>query len=162
GRGTGTHFQDYAACGTTQFACMVTSPHNEGTDVNVNDQTVLNPGGKQPGGYNVAKGGPNPWTPGDDAIYPMGRSREDPLSPGEQALPDAAAAATAMTTGIKTYNNAINVDALGNRVSTVAHEVQQRGLAVGVVTSVPISHATPACAYSHNVDRDDYQDLTRD
>jgi alkaline phosphatase len=31
-----------------------------------------------------------------------------------------------------------------------------------VVTSVPISHATPASAYSNNVTRNDYQDLTRD
>lgn len=28
--------------------------------------------------------------------------------------------------------------------------------------SVPISHATPAASYAHNVSRDDYQDLTRD
>jgi alkaline phosphatase len=34
--------------------------------------------------------------------------------------------------------------------------------AVGAVTSVPISHATPASAYANNVSRDDYQDLTRD
>jgi alkaline phosphatase len=27
---------------------------------------------------------------------------------------------------------------------------------------VPIGHATPACSYAHNVDRDDYQDITRD
>ena len=30
------------------------------------------------------------------------------------------------------------------------------------MTSVPISHATPAAAYAQNVSRDDYQDLTRD
>jgi len=162
GRGEGTHFQDYTACGTTQFGYMVTSPHNEGTKTNVNDQSVLNPGGKQPGGYNAAHAGPNPWTPGDDPIYPMGRSRDDPKSQGEHAYPDSAATATAMTTGVKTYNDAINVDAAGNRVSAIAHEVQQRGYAIGVVTSVPISHATPACAYAHNVHRDDYQDLTRD
>ena len=30
------------------------------------------------------------------------------------------------------------------------------------MTSVPISHATPAAAYSHNVSRSDYQDLSRD
>lgn len=162
GRGEGTHFQDYTACGTTQFGFMVTSPHNEGTKTNVNDQSVLNPGGKQPGGYNAAHAGPNPWTTGDDPIYPMGRSRDDPKSEGEHAYPDSAATATAMTTGVKTYNDAINVDAAGNRVSAIAHEVQQRGYAIGVVTSVPISHATPACAYAHNVHRDDYQDLTRD
>jgi alkaline phosphatase len=162
GRGAGTHFQEYTACGTTQFGYMVTSPHNEGTTANVNDQSVLNPGGKQAGGYNVAKGGPNPWTPGDDPVYLMGRSRDDPKSPGEHAFPDSAATATAMTAGVKTYNDAINVDATGNRVPTVAHEAQRRGLSIGVVTSVPISHATPACAYAHNVHRDDYQDLTRD
>ena len=162
GRGEGTHFQEYAAGDTTQFAFMVTSPHNEGTDVDVNKQQILNPGGKQPGGYNVQKGGPNPWTPGDDPFYPMGRLSEKTQVAGEHAHPDSAATATAMNSGVKTYNDSINIDATGNRVSTVAHEAQQRGYSIGVVTSVPISHATPACAYAHNVHRDDYQDLTRD
>jgi alkaline phosphatase len=162
GRGVGTHFQEYTACGTTQFGYMVVSPHNEGTETNVNEQSVLNPGGKQPGGYNVAKGGPHPWTSGDDPVYLMGRLHEDPKSPGEHAFPDSAPTATALMAGVKTYNGAINVDPTGNRVSTVAHEVQWRGFSVGVVTSVPVSHATPACAYAHNVHRDDYQDLTRD
>ena len=44
----------------------------------------------------------------------------------------------------------------------IARKLQQAGYAVGVVTTVPISHATPACAYANNVHRDDYQDLTRD
>ncbi len=162
GRGEGTHFQEYTAAGTTQFGYMVTTPHNEGTTSNVNDQTLVNPGGKQPGGYNVAKGGANPWTPGDDVHYLMGRDRDDLKANGEHAYPDSAATATAMASGVKTYNDSINVDATGNRVSTVAHEAQQRGYSIGVVTSVPISHATPACAYAHNVNRDDYQDLTRD
>ncbi|MEZ6066335.1 MAG: hypothetical protein R3B90_11660 [Planctomycetaceae bacterium] len=37
GRGTGTHFQEYDAAGTTQFGYMVTSPHNEGTSVDVDE-----------------------------------------------------------------------------------------------------------------------------
>jgi alkaline phosphatase len=162
GRGTGTHFQRYTAAGTTQFACMVTSPHNDGTKTNVDEQRVLNAGGAQPGGYNVRKMGPNPWTPGDDPFYPMGKSNVDPAALGEHAYTDSAASATAMCSGVKSYNDAINVDANGNQVSTIAHEMQAQGFAIGVVTSVPISHATPACAYAHNVHRDDYQDLTRD
>ncbi len=162
GRGTGTHFQEYTAADTTQFGYMVTAPHNEGTNTNVDEQKVLNPGGTQPGGYNVRKMGPNPWTPGDDPLYPMGLSSMKPAVPGEHAFADSAATATALCSGVKTYNDAINVDANGNPVSTVAHEVQERGLSIGVVTSVPLSHATPACAYAHNVHRDDYQDLTRD
>ena len=78
GRGTGTHFQQYSAAETTQFGFAVTSPHNEGTKTNVDEQRVVNPGGTQPGGYNVRKMGPNPWTAGDDLLYPMGLSKIDP------------------------------------------------------------------------------------
>lgn len=67
-----------------------------------------------------------------------------------------------MTAGIKTYNGAVNVDYQGQQVETIAHWLQKEGYSVGVATSVPICHATPAAAYSHNVDRDDYQDLSRD
>jgi alkaline phosphatase len=56
----------------------------------------------------------------------------------------------------------VNVDPLGRPVPTIAHQLQQRGWAVGAVTSVPVSHATPAAAYAHNVERDDYQDISRD
>jgi alkaline phosphatase len=162
GRGTGLHFLDYDAGGTTQYGWMVTSPHNEGTKTDVDNQRVLNPGGKVQGGYNVAKGGPNPWTPGNDLFYPIGKTAADPKGVGEHAYPDSSATAMAMTSGVKSYNNAINIDATGNQVATVAHDMQPQGYKIGVVTSVPISHATPACAYSHNVHRDDYQDLTRD
>jgi alkaline phosphatase len=67
-----------------------------------------------------------------------------------------------MCSGIKTYNDAINVDDKGREVLPIARTLQDQGFAVGVVTSVPISHATPACAYANNIHRDDYQDLTRD
>jgi alkaline phosphatase len=67
-----------------------------------------------------------------------------------------------MTTGIKTYNDSINVDFEGKQVETIAHQLQRQDFAIGVVTSVPICHATPGAAYAHNVYRDDYQDITRD
>jgi alkaline phosphatase len=44
----------------------------------------------------------------------------------------------------------------------VAREAQASGWGVGIVTSVPVSHATPAAAYANNVTRRDYQDLSRD
>jgi alkaline phosphatase len=68
-----------------------------------------------------------------------------------------------MTAGIKTYNAAINVDAEARQVVPIARQLQaERNFAVGIVTSVPISHATPAAAYANNVSRNDYQDLSRD
>ncbi len=159
GRGTGLHFQDYEAGGKTQFGCMVTSPHNEGTKVNVDTQTVTNPGGTTRGGYAPALAGRTPWAVAPNNEYPTSRNKK---SPPVHAYTDSSSSASSMTAGIKTYNNGVNVDATGVPVKTIAHEAQQQGYLIGVVTSVPISHATPACAYSHNVDRDDYQDLTRD
>lgn len=159
GRGTGLYFQDYPAAGTSQFGYMVTAPHNAATNVDVDKQTVLNPGGTIRGGYNAEKGGPNPWTPGNDIKYLISSPSNNY---GEHAYPDSANTATSMTAGIKSYNNAINVDPTGAPVMTIAHQAQLDGYSVGVVTSVPITHATPAAAYAHNVSRNDYQDLARD
>jgi alkaline phosphatase len=159
GRGTGTHFQDYPAAGTSQFAFLVTSPHNEGTKVDVDQQQVLNVGGELLGGYDPIRGGPDPWTPGSDSRYLISQPAE---AGNRHAYADSSSSATSMTAGIKTYNDAVNVDPFGRPVETIAHKLQQDGWGVGAVTSVPISHATPAAAYAQNVYRDDYQDLTRD
>ncbi len=159
GRGTGLHFQDYTANGTTQFGFFCTSPHNEGTKVDVDAQTVENPGGKAFGGYNVELGGPAPWSPGTDIKYLITKNQPADM---QHAYTDSSCSASSMTAGIKSYNGAVNVDAQGLPVPTIAHLAQQQGYGVGAISSVPISHATPACAYAHNVDRDDYQDLTRD
>ena len=159
GRGTGLHFQDYTAGGSTQFGFMCTSPHNAGTLSDPDQQTVLNPGGKMFGGYNAEHGGPNPWTPGNDPPYLISKSANKAFL---HAYTDSSSSASSMTAGLKTYNDGVNMDYAGQPVRTIAHWAQEQGYSVGAVTSVPISHATPACAYAHNVERDDYQDLTRD
>ncbi|MCA9009133.1 MAG: alkaline phosphatase [Planctomycetaceae bacterium] len=159
GRGTGTHFQEYDANGTTQFGFFVTSAHNEGTDVDVNTQTVKNPGGTIRGGYDASCAGTAPWaTPGDPGYLIAKPADGNP----KHDYTDSSSSATSMTAGIKTFNGSVNVDSNGTPVSTVAHDLQRQGWRVGAVSSVPISHATPAAAYAHNVSRDDYQDLTRD
>lgn len=159
GRGTGLFFQDYGANGTTQFGMMCTSPHNEGTDVDVDKQTVKNPGGEMRGGYNPAYGGEWGWELSPDLPYLISKSKSPD---GQHAYTDSSSSASSMTAGLKTYNNCVNVDFEGKPVDTIAHQLQQRGWKVGAVSSVPISHATPAAAYAVNVHRDDYQDLTRD
>lgn len=156
GRGTGLAFQDYDKA-PTDFGYFVCSPHNDGTRSDVNAQTVLNPGGAVRGGYDPRLGGPNPWTAGADPAYIISKNEQR-----KHAYTDSASAATSMTAGIKTYNDAINVDWQGDEAYPIARQLQAQGFAIGVVTSVPISHATPACAYASNVSRDDYQDLTRD
>ncbi|HEY4313505.1 MAG TPA: alkaline phosphatase [Pirellulales bacterium] len=156
GRGTGLHFQDYRGT-KTDFGYFVSSPASDATSIDVNAQTVLPATANMYGGYNAQHGGAAPWAIGDDPAYLIGRSRECP-----HAVTDSAASATSLCAGIKTYNVSINVGPHGRQVAPVSHEFQSKGYSVGVITSVPISHATPACAYAHNVSRDDFQDLTRD
>jgi alkaline phosphatase len=138
---------------------MVTTPHNDGTKVDVNAQQVKTAGGELRGGYDPVRGGPDPWTPGRDPEYLISLPRNAAV---RHAYTDSSCSASSMTAGIKSFNGAVNVDPFGRQVSTIAHKLQDQGWAVGAVTSVPISHATPAASYGHNVERDDYQDLTRD
>jgi alkaline phosphatase len=156
GRGTGLHFQDYTGA-PTDFGYMVTSPDNDGTKYDVNSQTASNIGGKTRGGYDWRLAGDTPWAQPIDPDYPIGKSRQQP-----HAVTDSAASATAMNSGIKAYNDAINVDPNGQPVEPIARQLQRRGWSVGAVTSVSISDATPAATYANNVFRDDYQDIARD
>jgi len=156
GRGTGFAFQDYRGT-ATDFGLCVTSPANDGTTFDVDAQAVKNPGGKTGGGYDPRLGGATAWDAQADLRYLIGRSRERP-----HAVTDSAASATSLCTGRKTYNDAINVDPAGSQLEPIAVALQKQGWAVGAVSSVPVSHATPACAYANNVSRDDYQDIARD
>ena len=156
GRGEGLQFLDYRGA-STDFGYCVTSPRVEGTAVSVDKQTVRNPDGTLRGGYDAALGGDAPWQPCTDADYLTGKSKKIKHAYGESS-----ATATSMTCGIKTYNDAMNVDFMGREVMPIARALQDEGFSIGVVTSVPISHATPGCAYANNVHRNDYQDLTRD
>ncbi len=78
---------------------------------------------------------------------------------------DSAAAATALSTGQKSYNNAINWSDLdqammGESLPEVAYRA---GKSAGVVTSVQWSHATPAAlGGAHNRDRDNYAEIARE
>ena len=170
GRGSGLHFQNYHANGNTEFGFMVTTPHSKRTKTDVNEQTVSINSSNNWGGYNVKKGGANPWTLGNDGWYLMGltekltgkKGKKDKREKGEHAVADSAGTATALTAGVKTYNGSIGVNPEGQKIFGIAHEAQKQGYAVGTVTSVPISHATPASAYANNVNRNDYQDITRD
>ena len=75
---------------------------------------------------------------------------------------DSAAAATAMSTGVKTYGGAIGVDLDQNPLYTVLELAEDRGKATGVVSSVEFSHATPAAFVAHNVNRENYEEIAQE
>ncbi|MCQ2252424.1 MAG: alkaline phosphatase [Bacteroidales bacterium] len=73
-----------------------------------------------------------------------------------------AAAATALATGHKTTINTISMN--GDRTEnlvTVAELAKKAGMKVGVISSVSIDHATPACFYAHTDDRSNYEAIGR-
>lgn len=74
-------------------------------------------------------------------------------SSSDSLITDSAAAATAIASGVKTYNKAIGVDAAGNSVPTILELAQAMGKATGLVTNTQMAHATPAAFASHVVDR---------
>jgi alkaline phosphatase len=157
GRGTGLSFQDYRGC-QTDFGFVCTSSLLSGAKFDTNSQTVISAGDESTGGYDPRRGGSVPWREQSGRDYLLGLDREQPHS-----VTDSASSATSMTCGIKTYNGAINVTRDGTRLTPLARVLQrQRNFLIGVVTSVPVSHATPAAAYANNVTRKDYQDIARD
>jgi alkaline phosphatase len=156
GRGTGLVFQDYDRC-VSDFGYFVSSSLGDEVDTDV-DAQIDKKATTKFGGYDPRFGGRAPWDTPSDLQYLIGRNQQSP-----HVVTDSSSSASSMTSGVKLLNGAINIRPDRTQVETIAHWAQRdKGFAVGTVTSVPISHATPAAAYAVNVSRDDYQDLSRD
>lgn len=106
-------------------------------------------------GYDPDKGGKKP--------FPLG-----PELPGAQAYltakaTDSASAATAWATGHKTDDGNVAWlpgDPDGGALKTIAEWLREkRGFAIGVVSTVPFTHATPAAHVSHNRSRNNYHQI---
>lgn len=109
-----------------------------------------------------------PWlgyNPGQGGQGPAVDCKEDRRTKAEEAYltaaaTDSASAATAWSTGFKTDDGNIAWiagDPADGALTTLAERLRrEKGFAIGVVSTVPFSHATPAAQISHNTDRDNY------
>ncbi len=116
-------------------------------------------------GYNALVGGDwtydADWTPPSDAYFltPL-----DKYGGGSPAVPatDSASAATAISCGFKTDDGNIAWapgDPPAGNGTTIAEAARARkSMAIGVVSTVQFSHATPAAFVSHNVNRNNYSE----
>jgi alkaline phosphatase len=172
GKGFGLVFQDYEADGTAQYGFVVTSPTHDRNQPDVDAQTVVIPTGSHGGGYDARIAGPNPWSLGPLGSKAPGYLKGQSASADDKAgvvsvggalhaYTDSSQSAAEIVSGIKSYNNGLNVTDDGRFVTTLFHELQEQHWKVGTVTSVPFNHASPAAMYAQNVYRDDYQDLAR-
>ncbi len=75
-------------------------------------------------------------------------------------ITDSAAAGTALATGSKTNVGVISQDPEGNNLRTIAEMAKEKGMKVGIVSSVSIDHATPASFYSHVASRSEYSAIS--
>ena len=80
--------------------------------------------------------------------------------PNGSPITDSAAAATAIACGEKTQNGRIAVSYDNQKkFRSIAYDAQEAGMKVGIVSSVPIDHATPACFYAHQASRGNYYEI---
>lgn len=100
-------------------------------------------------GYDPARGGSVPW---DDAYYGGTPGSGFDREYIKHSYPDSANTATTLYTGVKSYNNAIGVDIFEKALKSTLAISAEKGKATGLVTSVPIDHATPGAAAA-NVNR---------
>lgn len=73
-----------------------------------------------------------------------------------------AAAGTAIACGRKTNNEYIGVDPDGKPMESIAYALHDQGYNVGIMTTVPVNHATPAAFYGHNSSRYGYYEISQE
>ncbi|MGR3205809.1 alkaline phosphatase [Bacillus glycinifermentans] len=100
-------------------------------------------------------------TPTEFDKYLTGLQMTYPDDP-EYNITDSAAAATAMSSGVKTYNNAIAVDKHKKPVKTVLEQAKAKGMSTGLVATSEITHATPAAYGAHNESRKNMDQIADD
>jgi len=96
--------------------------------------------------------------------YFVGTMRTCSLDHGgdKKGATDSAAAATAMATGQKTNNGVISQTPDGRDLPTVLELLAKAGKLTGLVTTVPITHATPAGFGAHVPKRTQYAEIAED
>ena len=74
-------------------------------------------------------------------------------------ITDSAAAGTALSSGKKTKNGTLGMDAMGNKFKSILEVAEEKGLATGMVSTSSVTHATPAAFIAHVAGRDSYEDI---
>lgn len=77
-------------------------------------------------------------------------------------ITDSSASGTAIASGEKTDNGMLGVDPEGNHVTSMAYDLKGEGYKIGIMSSVPINHATPGSFYGHNLKRSAYYSISKE
>lgn len=77
----------------------------------------------------------------------------------KNTVTDSAAAATAISTGVKTRNETLGLDSDGKRVESISDAAINSGFSVGIISTMSLNHATPAAFYAHLKSRKSYYEI---
>ena len=91
-----------------------------------------------------------------DRLPVSGSQTTDPDDP-EAVVTDSAAAATAWATGTKTANRRLSTTPDGSPLRPLGREAKQAGKATGLVTTAPVTDASPAAFFASVPDRGDQE-----
>lgn len=94
-------------------------------------------------------------TPFDDLLVGAATTYPD----DDTWVTDSAAGATALATGVKSYNGAIGIDADKNPQQTLMELARKHGWSTGAVATVQVNHATPASFFTHHPSRNLYNEI---
>ncbi len=75
---------------------------------------------------------------------------------------DSSSSATAMFSGVKIYDHEVNFTPGNVSIETFFEKAAKKGVSIGAVSTVPVTHATPAAVYAHNRSRMDYAAMARE
>lgn len=73
------------------------------------------------------------------------------------AVPDAAAAASAISTGVKVNNGSVAINAAGQQLESVIDHARRAGRATGLVSNGALSDVTAAAFYGHGTNPRDHE-----
>ncbi|HST30587.1 MAG TPA: alkaline phosphatase [Chthoniobacterales bacterium] len=77
------------------------------------------------------------------------------------AVPDQAAAATALATGVKVNNRSLSIDANGKALPTIVELARERGRAIGLISDKNLTNPTCAAFYTHSNNAGDTEQIAQ-
>ncbi|MDX1706417.1 alkaline phosphatase [Pseudidiomarina sp.] len=92
-------------------------------------------------------------TPFDDLLLGAATTYPD----DDTWVTDSAASATALATGVKSYNGAIGIDANKHPQQNMMERARSQGWYTGAISTVHVNHATPASFFTHHPSRKMYE-----
>ncbi|MBW3469518.1 alkaline phosphatase [Arthrospiribacter ruber] len=156
-----------ATLGTTLVPSISSIGHPRGLRDAAKNVIFLVSDGMSPGTLNMAdilnrrkNGKPSVWVD----LYTKNkvtRALMDTAS-ANSMVTDSAAAGSAWGGGMRVNNGALNIGPNGERPTPILQKFQKAGKSVGCVTTVPVTHATPASFCVNNNDRNDQEGIAQD